>query len=619
MRAVLAMLLSTSRGLHLAIAMATMASPVLAGVDLPPARFEDPDRVQKLVQALPQIEVMMRDRMTEMHIPGLSYGVIIDGELVMNRGIGVRDVASGAPVDADTVFRIASMSKSFTGLAILKLRDMGKLSLDDPVERYVPELRAWQPPTQDAGPITIRQLLSHTGGLPEDNPFGDRLLDLSPGDFSVWLSNGVPFSNAPGTTFEYSNLGFMLLGKVVTQASGRPFQVFISDEIFKPLGMNSTYWSPSAVRKEHLAYGYRWNKDSWSLEPMLEDGVGGAMGGVMTTPRDLSRFIAMMLAAYPPRDDAERAPALRRTLREMQSGLGPPGISVSRPIPGGALIGRAREYGFGLLVIEDCAWGREIQHSGGLPGFGSHMRWLPDRGVGVVVMANLTYAGTWQLARQAVQLLDSTGALKPRAAVASPNLIRAANAVTDLILDWSDEHAGAIAAANLFLDQPMEERRNELASLRSGLGACKQGGIKPENALRGSYRIDCEHGWLDVSLTLAPTQPVRVQHLDVSAGRPASPAFLPFASAVTRAIATGPAELRLAPAMKRVELAFALESARLSHGSCRLGDQISGDGVSHGKFKLACDQGGLELDLAVENGQLSLAQLSDSADAVCTP
>jgi CubicO group peptidase (beta-lactamase class C family) len=594
-------------------------SPSFAGADLPPPRFEDPDRVSKLMQALPQIETMMRERMAELHIPGLSYGVIIDGKLVLTKGLGVRDVATGAPVDEDTVFRIASMTKSFTGLAILKLRDAGKLRLDDPVERYVPELRNWKPPTQDSGAITIRQLLSHTAGLPEDNPYGDRLLDMSDKDFSAWLAGGVPFSNAAGTTFEYANLGFMLLGRVVTRVSGQPFKDYITGEILKPLGMNSTYWSPSAVPKAHLAYGYRWSKDSWSPEPMLEHGVGGAMGGLMTTPRDLSRFIAMMLSAYPARDEPESAPALRRTLRDMQSGLGPPGIYVGRPLPGGALVGRAREYGFGLGVVEDCIWGRDIAHSGGLPGFGSIMRWLPERGVGVIVLANLTYAGVGQLGRDALLAFNDSGALKPRVPVPSPHLLHAANATTKLVLDWNDDDARALAAVNLFLDRTMEERKTDIAGLREGLVACRQGAIKAENALRGSYRIACDKGWLDVELTLAPTQPPRVQHLEVSAGRPASPALLQSATAVTGALATGPAGLRLGPALKRVELAAVLEATRLVHGSCRLGEQISGDGVADAKFKLVCDRGGAELELAMNEEKITRAAFREPPNAVCMP
>ena len=116
------------------------ASAARAGTDVPAARFTDPARREKLARAFPAIEAKMAERQKEMGIPGLAYGVIIDGELALAGSAGVRDQAIKAPVDADTVFRIASMSKSFTGLAVLKLRDEGKLGLDDPVSRWVPEL-----------------------------------------------------------------------------------------------------------------------------------------------------------------------------------------------------------------------------------------------------------------------------------------------------------------------------------------------------------------------------------------------------------------------------------------------------------------------------------------------
>lgn len=123
------------------------AAAVQAAQDVPPARFTDAARKQKLIQVLPQIEVLMSDRIKELGTPGLAYAVIIDDEVVLAKGLGVRDVASGAPAEGESVFRMASMTKSFTALAILKLRDAGKLSLDDPVARYVLELSTWRPPT----------------------------------------------------------------------------------------------------------------------------------------------------------------------------------------------------------------------------------------------------------------------------------------------------------------------------------------------------------------------------------------------------------------------------------------------------------------------------------------
>ena len=173
-----------SAGLVLA-ALGGGAMPAAAAEQVPPAQFADPQRRPKLLQALPQIEALMARSLQDVPLPGLGYAVIIDGDVVLDGGLGQRDAATPSPVDADSVFRIASMSKSFTALAVLKLRDAGRLRLDDPVAQHVPELRNWPLATADAAPVTVRQLLAHAGGLPEDNPQGDRQLALSPQAFSA--------------------------------------------------------------------------------------------------------------------------------------------------------------------------------------------------------------------------------------------------------------------------------------------------------------------------------------------------------------------------------------------------------------------------------------------------
>jgi CubicO group peptidase (beta-lactamase class C family) len=232
---------------------------------------------------------MFRDFVTEAHVPGAAWGIVIDGELAHSGAAGYRDVAAKAPVDADTVFRIASMTKSFTALSILKLRDEGKLSLDDPAERYVPELKNLTYPTSDSPRITVRHLLSHSEGFPEDNPWGDRQLAASDDRFSRMLSGGIPFSNAPGIAYEYSNYGFAILGRIVSTVSGQPYATYMTNNILVPLGMRSTTFNPSSVPPNLLAHGYRWEDAQWKEEPLLEHGAFGAMGGMLTSVRDLSR------------------------------------------------------------------------------------------------------------------------------------------------------------------------------------------------------------------------------------------------------------------------------------------------------------------------------------------
>lgn len=497
--------------------------------DVPPARFADPERRAHLLAALPAIE---RDvaAAAQDGPPGLAWGLVIDGELVAARALGLRSVADNAPVTTDTVFRIASMSKVFTALAVLKLRDEGKLNLDDTLGRHVSEARRWPRPTADSGPITLRHLLAHTSGFPEDNPQGDRQLGITPAQLSKWIEIGVPFSTATGSEFEYSNLGFVLLGRVVTNVASMPYQRYIAENIFRPLGMRDTTFDPAAVPPQRLARGHRKDGTAWADEPLLPDGEAGAMGGMLTTVADLSKFAAAMLAAWPPRSEPERGPLLRRTLREAQSGQGHPGLFVGRRGgPSGPMHAVAYSYGFGLNSVQHCRWGHVVSHGGGLPGFGSDMRWLPQHGVGVVVFGNATYFGAARVSATVLDGLLATGALKSREPAPSAALQDAARRVAALVSQWRDEELSALAADNLLLDEPLARRREAFAKAASTLGACRPIALLPENALRGRQRLVCEQGWIDLTLTLAPTQPPLVQQLDIASGSGTPPALMPQA------------------------------------------------------------------------------------------
>ena len=197
----------------------------------PPPRFTVADRVQTLQKAFPAIDDIFRSYATDKKIPGMVWGIVIDGQLAHVGSFGVQDLNTKKPVTQTTVFRIASMTKSFTALSVLKLRDQGKLSLEDPVTRWIPEFAKVQLPTRDSPPVKIRQLMSHSTGLPEDNPWADQQLAASGADVTRWLLAGVPFSTPPGTRYEYSNFAFGLLGRIVTKASGASYDSFVEREI----------------------------------------------------------------------------------------------------------------------------------------------------------------------------------------------------------------------------------------------------------------------------------------------------------------------------------------------------------------------------------------------------
>ena len=486
-----------------------------AGPAWPPPQFVDPARVEKLSAAWPEIDTIVQT--FGRALPGYAFGVIVDGQLRHVVTGGVRDLSTKAPVGADTVFRIASMTKSFTALAILKLRDEGKLSLDDPVERYVRELATLRYPTGDSPRITIRHLLSHAEGFPEDNPWGDQQLARTDAWLSEAMTRGIPFSNPPGLAYEYSNYGFGILGQVVARVSGRPYNTYIAEAILKPLGLTATTLDTSAVPRDRLAHGYRREDDRWKEEPPLPDGAFGAMGGMLTSLQDLHKYVAFLMSAWPPRDGADTGPIKRASLREMQQVTRTSPATVSRNSAGETVL-QAGGYGYGLRIRQSCSIRHIVAHSGGLPGFGSLMQWYPEHGVGFIAMGSMTYTGWGSVVEQATQALARTGALQPRRPQPSAALIDAREKINRLIERWDDSIADGIAADNLFLDVAKDRRQRTLDDLRARVGACTvdPDGFTVENALRGSWTMSCERGRLQVAITLAPTMPPKVQYWNVS-------------------------------------------------------------------------------------------------------
>lgn len=486
-----------------------VAMIALLAATVPPPRFADADRAQKLAAAFPDIEKAFISFVERQHIPGAAIGIIIDGKLVWVKTTGLRDVDAKAPATRDTVWRIASMTKSFTSMSILKLRDEGKLSLDDPASKYVPELAKLTYPTADSPKITIRHLLTHSEGFPEDNPWGDRQLAQSNATMSEWMRSGIPFSTSPGTAYEYSNYGFAILGQIVERVAKKPYADYVRDNILRPLGMNSTtYDIPSA----NAAKGYKWDGKAWIEIPPLPHGAFGAMGGLWTTPDDLAKYVAFMMSAFPPRDDPETGPIRRSSAREMQQAARAVPAVVNRQTIDAPLDLNVGAYAYGLRIQQDCRFTYMVQHGGGLPGYGSYERWLPDYGVGLIAFGNLTYSGFVPLFNEALDAMLKTGALKHRVVQPSPALLQAKADISSLINQWDDALAHRIAADNLFLDQSAAEMQENLRKLRDQHGACRAAEpIDAENALRGTWPMTCDKGSLMVRITLAPTMPPKVQ------------------------------------------------------------------------------------------------------------
>jgi CubicO group peptidase (beta-lactamase class C family) len=492
--------------------------------------FADPERHAKLATAFGAIDELFAGFARRANVPGAAWGIIVDGQLAHSGVYGFRDAAAKDPVRRETVFRIASMTKSFTAMAILKLRDDGKLSLDDPAERYVPELKGLPYPTADSRRITIRDLLSHAPGFPEDNAWADRHLHESHEWLAERMREGIPFSNAPGVAYEYSNFGFGILGRIVTAASGTPYNDYVETHILKPLGMESTTLDPTAVPPDRLALGYRWEDEQWKDEPLLPDGAFGAMGGMLTTIPDLARYVGVLLEAFPPRDGAETGPIRRSSLREMQQIARTRPATVTRTASSGALQLNASGYGYGLRVWQTCDYAHLVAHGGGLPGFGTLMQWLPEHGVGIIAFANLTYTGWGGVVNQAFDRLAATGGLQPRMPKPAPALVEARDVVSRLVGEWDDAAIDRIAADNLFLDRARERRRADFEAVRAKAGRCQPpaGFDSVENALRGEWTLACERGGVRLSVTLAPTMPPKAQVINVRAVDSTAPARSSF-------------------------------------------------------------------------------------------
>jgi CubicO group peptidase (beta-lactamase class C family) len=493
--------------------VALMSATLAADEAYPPPRFSDPGRVVKLQSAMPEIDRIFRAYATDKKIPGMIWGVVIDGQLAHLESFGVRDRASRAPVAPDTALRIASMTKSFTALAVLKLRDEGRLSLEDAVSRWIPQFARMERPTRDTPPLTIRQLLSHSAGFPEDNPWGDQQLSATDAMLDDWLAKGIPFSTPPGTRYEYSNYAFGLLGRVVTNAAGVPYEQYVQTEILSKLHMDGSTFRFADVPVARRAIGYRLKPDgAYAEEPPLPHGVFGAMGGLLTTASDLGKYVAFQLSAWPARDDEEAGPVRRASVREMAHLWTPSNLTAR--LVNGELKASGTGYGFGLRVTSDCRFEHIVAHGGGLPGFGSYMAWLPEYGVGMFAMATLTYSGPSEPISQAWDAMLGTGGLRKRDLPPTALQTGMRDRIVSLWKRWDDAEAKQIAAVNFFLDAPSAERQSEIRALKDEVGACADAGpVMPENWMRGQFNMTCARGTVGVFFTLAPTQPPAVQHL----------------------------------------------------------------------------------------------------------
>jgi CubicO group peptidase (beta-lactamase class C family) len=498
-------------------------------------------------------------------------------------------------------------------MAIMQLRDAGKLSLDEPVERHIPELRALPYPTRDSSPITIRQLLTHTPGFPEDNPWADRQVAANDDYERLVKRDGISFATAPGTEYEYSNLGYAMLGQIIAKITGMSFQDYLAANVLRPLGMTSTVCEEKDVPPGRLARGYRLENGVMVAQPNPPDGSMTSAGCLYSSLNDMAKYAAFHLAAWPPRDDADAGPLRRSSVREMHATSRYIRFGVTQALENRPLSATAVGYGFGFETRETCQFDRIVGHGGGLPGYSSWISLLPDYGVGYIWLASTPTGAPFGMADQVMRKLEATGGLVKRAVVPAPTLAAARETVNRLVAGWDEAAADSAFIPTFFDETPKAKLKADLEALRTAHGACRADGmIEARNALRGKWRLTCDRGWIDLFVTLAPTVPPRIQWLTKEGTLPPSAALSSAANGLSALIG------RWDPAaaaklfdknvdLERMKKLFALTGD--ARGACRVERPVGGDGKRSAKIRLACERFPVVLDF-------TLAEKSEKIEGV---
>ncbi len=309
---------------------------------------------------------------------GLAVGVIRGGSLAWFHGQGVAEISSGQSVTADSVFRIGSVTKTFTAIAVMQLWEQGLLDLDAPANEYLHSFRLL-PVRAGIGPPTVRHLLTHTAGIGYWRRFSDLLrpgvgsgvrAGRSESSLPDYYRRGLPVEVQPGSKWVYSNHGFAALGQLVQDVTGQPLDRYLREFVFGPVGMANTDLVRSERVRAQLATGYVLR--SRGLRPVVDRAVPAVGGGAAySTVADMSRYVAALLN----HGDTWHGQLVRpETLASMFQ----PHFQPDRRIPG---------MGLGFLLGEEDGH-RTVGHDGIVSGFLSHMTMAPDDGIGVVVLGN---------------------------------------------------------------------------------------------------------------------------------------------------------------------------------------------------------------------------------------
>jgi CubicO group peptidase (beta-lactamase class C family) len=325
-------------------------------------------------------------------VAGAVTVVVAKGEVLHRGATGLADVAAGRPMGTDALFWIASMTKPATGAAVLMLQDEGKLRVDDPVAKYLPEFAELKTPSGKPADLTVAQLLNHTSGLGEvSGPAAQEartLADLVP----LWLA--APMKYEPGAKWQYTQSGINAAGRVVEVVSGLGFDAFLEQRLFGPLGMKDTTFYPTDAQRARLATAYAKDKVTGALSPVpprtdfgRRDRPPLGNGGLYSTAPDYARFCQMLLNGGTLEGKRYLSAEAMRFLNTPQTGDLPTGFFQN------ATYGqRGKDYGWGLgtCVLRNPHEGVAEMLSPGTFGHGGAwgtQAWIdPDKGVAFVLM-----------------------------------------------------------------------------------------------------------------------------------------------------------------------------------------------------------------------------------------
>jgi D-alanyl-D-alanine carboxypeptidase len=314
----------------------------------------------------------------EHRLPGAAVGVVHGDRLAWSTGIGFSDIAARRAPDAGTLYRVASITKTFTGTAIMQLRDRGLLGLDDPAVAHLPELAAAASPFGPIESVTIRRLLSHESGLMGDPPGTDWDEPRYEGMVAVNLANAAQIgTKVPANTQQkYSNMGYQLLGEIVARVSGQPYADYVRSQILDPLGMASSGFLPLPDSLEQRrAVGYAARDFSDDLRESVPAPDCQAEGGLLSCVDDLARWLSFQLRE----DGGARAGAqvlAGTTLAEMHRPRYLEGDDAWRLAWGISWYAKRKD---------EVVW---VQHSGGLHGFRSDICFDLKQQVGAIALVN---------------------------------------------------------------------------------------------------------------------------------------------------------------------------------------------------------------------------------------